>query len=433
MNTSRFIATKVAFASGKSFTKWIIRIAITAVSLSLAVMIVAFSMISGFKKEISEKIFGFWGHIHITDSNISRSTEAIPIQINQDFLNELDSLKTITYQSPITFFGKNIPGRFRQKKVDVDIKSIYAFAMVPAILSSEEEFEGVIVRGLGKDFEWEQLDHYFIQGRPIEYHEDKASDEIVISSSLSDRLKLSLEDQVIINIIKNGQQLKRKTKIVGIYKTGLEEYDKKFVIADLKKVQELLQWNESQVAGYELILGDIENLGIINEVIYVDILPTRLYSETIRDKFPNIFEWLDLQDLNAAVILILMIIVSIINMVTSILILIIERSKMIGTLKSMGMTNWNIRKIFLYYSAYIILYGLLIGNIIGIGICLFQKYTGFIKLDEANYYLSVAPVAINPVTILSLNLVSFVVILTFLIIPTWVVSKLQPVKILRFE
>ncbi|WP_235299011.1 ABC transporter permease [Portibacter marinus] len=428
MNTSRFIATKVAFAGNKSFTNWIIRIAIFAVALSLTVMIVAFSMISGFKKEISDKIFGFWGHIHITDYNVSRSIEASPIEMNQDFLYDLDTLESIHYQRPLTILGRNIPGKFSFKTMDVDIKSVYPFAMVPAIIESKTEFDGVIVRGLGDNYDWDQLEQYIQEGRKI-----ASPEEILVSTRISERLRVDIDDYVILNIIKNGEQIKRRVKIVGTYRTGLEEYDRKFIIADISKVQELLLWNKNQVAGYEIILGNLDNLATINEYITVEILPTKLFSETIRDKFPNIFEWLDLQDFNGGVILVLMILVALINMITSVLILIIERSKMIGTLKALGMTNWNIRKIFLYYSGYIILYGLLIGNILGVGLCQLQKHTGFIKLDETNYYLSVAPVNMNVTTILLINLVAFLVILLFLTLPTYIISKLQPVKILRFE
>jgi lipoprotein-releasing system permease protein len=428
MNTSRFIATKVAFSSNKSFTKWIIRIAVIAVALSITTMIVAFAMISGFKKDISEKIFGFWGHIHITDYNINRSIEATPILKNQDFLVDLDTLQNIYYQKPLKILGKTIPGKFSFNTIDVKIKSIYPFAMVPAIINSKEDFEGVIVRGLGEEYNWEQLEQYIQEGRRIQ-----SSTEILVSTRIAERLKLDLGDEVILNVIKNGQQIARKTTVVGKYRTGLEEYDKKFIIADLSKVQELLLWNENQVAGYEIILDNLDNLATINEYITLEILPTRLFSETIRDKFPNIFEWLDLQDLNGGVILVLMILVALINMITSILILIIERSKMIGTLKALGMSNWNIRKIFLYYSAYIITYGLFFGNLLGLGICFIQKYTGFIKLDETNYYLSVAPVNLDALTILILNVVAFLVIVLFLILPTYIISKLNPVKILRFE
>ncbi|GLR16466.1 permease [Portibacter lacus] len=385
-------------------------------------------MISGFKKDISDKIFGFWGHIHITDYNINRSIEATPILKNQDFLLDLDTLKKIHYQRPMEFMGRIIPGKFSFQEIDVNIKSIYPFAMVPAIINSNEEFDGVIIRGLGEDYDWAQLEPYIMEGSKI-----SAPNEILISTRIAERLKVGVGDEVILNIIKNNQQLKRKTKVVGTYRTGLEEYDKKFVIADLSKVQELLMWDSNQVAGYEIILDDIENVATISEYITVEILPTRLFSETIRDKFPNIFEWLDLQDFNGSVILILMILVALINMITSILILIIERSKMIGTLKALGMSNWNIRKIFLYYSGYIIGYGLLIGNILGLGICYLQKVTGFIKLDETNYYLSVAPINIELWTILFLNVAAFIVILIFLILPTYIIAKLEPVKILRFE
>lgn len=433
MNTSRFIAQKVAFASSKSFTKWIIRIAIVAVGLSLTVMIIAFAMISGFKKEISDKIFGFWGHIHIMDANISRSIEAVPILKDQYFLKDLDTLKSFTYQDQLEIFSIPLPNRFSFKTVDVEIKNIYPFAMAPAMISTEDEIEGVIIRGLGEEFDWSEFSKYIIEGREITYPQETSSNEVMVSRSLANRLRLNVNDEFIINVIRDGQQIKRKTTISGIYKTGLEEYDQKFIIADLRKVQELLNWRPNQVAGFELTLANIADANIINEKIYFDILPSNLYSETIREKFPNIFEWLDLQDLNAVVILVLMIIVAIINMITSILILIIERSRMIGTLKALGMTNWNIRSIFVHYAAYIIFFGLILGNILGIGICLIQKSTGFIKLDEANYYLSEAPIYLDFFVILILNVASFVVILTFLLIPTYIITKLSPVKILRFN
>ncbi len=389
-------------------------------------------MISGFKKEISEKIFGFWGHIHITDANISRSLEAIPILKNQDFLKDLDTLKEITYQAPLKILGRTIPGRFTFKEIPVNIKSIYPFAMSPAILDSKDGYLGVIVRGIGEDYDWSQFQSYIIDGRNLN-NSAESNSEVLISASIANTLLLNVGDDIIINVIKDGQRIRRKVAIVGIYKTGLEEYDKKFIISSLSKVQELLKWEPNQVAGYELILDDINNVNIINEMIYFDILPSKLYSETIRDKFPNIFEWLDLQDLNAIVILVLMIIVAMMNMVTGIIILIIERSRMVGTLMSLGMTNWNIRKIFLYYAAYITLFGLILGNFIGIGLALLQKYTGFIKLNEENYYLSEAPIYLDFFTILSLNVVTFFIIILFLVLPTLIISKLSPVKILRFQ
>ena len=325
MNISRFIATKVAFSNRKSFTKWIIRIAISAVALSLAVMIVAFSMISGFKNEISNKIYGFWGHIHVNDINISRSFETIPIAKKQDFLYDLDTLSKITFQYNPSVLGSKINGRYLTKRADINILSTYPVGNTPAIISTKEEFEGVIVRGLGKTYPWTQMDKYIISGRAIQYPDEGSSNEILVSSHLMRRLKLDLDENVILNLIINGQQISRRTKIVGIYNTGLEEYDKKFIIADLKKVQELQQWTENQVAGFELVLSDLQHLNDVRDHINYEILPQQLYAQTTRDKFPNIFEWLELQDLNAIVILVLMIVVALINMITGILILIIER------------------------------------------------------------------------------------------------------------
>lgn len=433
MRISRYIANKVAFSSSSAFTKWILRLAITSVALSLTVMIIAFSMISGFKKDISNKIFGFWGHIHITDGNYSRSMEAVPMKRNQDFLYDLDTLEHIMYQKPISILGNPIPGKYRQKILDVDIRSVYAVAITPAIINSKEELDGVMVRGLGSDYDWSIFEQYLVEGRPIEYQDEEASNEVLVSETIAKRLKLEVGSPLVINIIKNGLEIKRRVSIVGIYKIGIEEYDRKMIIADLKKVQDLLDWTENEVAGYEIIFENTENLSTINEYIYTDILPSRLYSETIRDKFPNIFEWLDLQDMNGVVILTLMLLVAIINMITSVIILIIERSKMIGTLKALGMKNWSIRRIFLYYGGYIILYGLLLGNVLGIGLCLLQKYTGIVKLDEENYYLSVAPINVVPSDIILLNIGAFILILIFLLLPTIIISRLDPVKILRFD
>jgi len=213
----------------------------------------------------------------------------------------------------------------------------------------------------------------------------------------------------------------------------LEEYDKRFGIVDIAKVQEILGWPASDVQGMEVVLDDVRDLDIISEYIYYEVLPQEYFAETIRSKFPSIFEWLNLQDINEKIILQLMIIVAIINMITVLLILILERTQMIGILKSLGMNNWSIRKIFIYNAGYIIFFGLIFGNILGLGVAFLQKHFQFIKLEEANYYLSTAPIEINWWTVLLLNIATLVVTLIFLVIPTMLVTRITPVKALRFE
>ena len=239
-----------------------------------------------------------------------------------------------------------------------------------------------------------------------------------------------MTDVIIINSKTNKRD---SIEVSGIYKTGLEEYDQKFALVDIRKIQQLLDWEEDQVSGFEVFIDNIDDLDPLADYIYFEQLPNNLYAETIRAKLPEIFEWLDLQDINETVILALMIIVAIINMVTALMILILERTNMIGTLKAIGSTNWSIRKIFLYYAAYIIIIGLFWGNLLGIGLCIMQEKFELIRLSEANYYLSVAPVDLQLWPILMLNLGTLLVTLIFLILPSYLVTSISPVKAIRFK
>jgi lipoprotein-releasing system permease protein len=233
--------------------------------------------------------------------------------------------------------------------------------------------------------------------------------------------------------VKNGTMLKRNFKISGIYKTGLEEYDSKFALVDIRKVQQLQGWEDNQIGGYEVFIDDISKIDHWAEVIYSNVLPPELNVQSIRDKLPEIFEWLSLQDINEVVILSLMVVVAIINMVTALLILMLERTRMIGILKSLGSSNWSIRRIFMFYAGIIASKGMFWGNIIGVSICLLQKYGHFIKLSEENYYLNEAPILLNFSHILFLNLGTILVIVLFLILPTWLITRISPVRTLRMD
>jgi lipoprotein-releasing system permease protein len=402
------LAVRFASSKEKSFASIIIRIASLAVALSIAVMIITTALITGFKTEISSKIFGFWGHLHINAANVYQNLlEIKPIEEQLDLYPKL----------------MKIPG----------VKAIQVYGIQPGIVKGKNDLDGIFLKGIGSDFNWKFFKSYLLEGDIIELSPEIASNEIIISKQTALRLKLKTGDNFRLFFVKNGTMLKRNFKIRGIYKTGLEEYDSKFALVDIRKVQQLQGWKTNEIGGYEVFISDISNIDILAEQIYTDVLPPHLNVQSIRDKLPEIFEWLSLQDINEVVILSLMIVVAIINMITALLILMLERTRMIGILKSLGSTNWSIRRIFMYYAAIIASRGMLWGNITGIIICLLQKYGHFIKLSEENYYLNEAPILLQLNHILFLNLGTLFIIILFLILPTWLITRISPVRTLRMD
>ncbi len=433
MNLEYFIAKRVAASGQQSFARLIIRIAIVAIALSMTVMIVATSLIRGFKNEISSKMFGFWGHIHIMDTNVNRSFESVPIDINQSFYPHLDTIEKVTYLDKMRVAGVEVSEELVAQETYGGIKHIQVFAHKPGIIKTKDEFEGIILKGISTDFDWEYLEDYLMEGRPIALQDSMPSRDIIISQQTANRLQLKLQDKFTIHFVQDGEQLKRRLQVCGIYKTGIEEYDKRFALVDIRQIQGILGWSEQEVGGFEVFIDDIRDLEPLTEHIYIEEIPTNLFALNSKDKFDSIFQWLGLQDINEKVIIMLMIIVAIINMITALMILILERTNMIGILKALGNTNYNIRKIFLYYAGYIILTGLFWGNLIGCLLCFLQKQFKIVKLSEADYYLSVAPIEFNLWAILALNIGTLVLTLLFLIIPTYLVTQITPVKAIRFK
>jgi lipoprotein-releasing system permease protein len=435
MRIETFIARRVAASGQQSFSRLILRIAVVAVALSVAVMICANALIAGFKQEISSKIFGFWGHIHITDTDINRSLlEAFPIEQNQPFYPHLDTLRQVEYFYTENWFGRPVQRLGRSRG---GVRHIQVFAIKPGIIESAKkdakDIEGIILKGVGQDFDWEFMGQYIKRGLPLDMPADEMSRDILISEQTASRLQVDTGASFIVHFVEKGEQLQRRFRVSGIYRTGLEEYDRKFALVDIRQIQRLLNWREDQVSGFEVFIDHIDDLDLLSEYIYFEELPSDLYAESIRNKLPEIFDWLDLQDINEVVILSLMVIVAIINMITALMILILERTNMIGILKALGTSNWSIRKIFLYYAGYIIVVGLFWGNFIGIGLCLLQDHFEFIKLSEENYYLSTAPIALKTWPILLLNLGTLLVTLAFLVIPSYLVTSISPVKAIRFK
>lgn len=433
MNIEHFIAKRMAFSEQKSFTKVIIRIAIVAIAISLSVMILTTAIISGFKKEITDKIFGFWGHIHITDSNVNRQFDAVPIRSDVAFYNDIRNIKNIEYQEEAKILGLTLDEKVQDKTTVGGVKSMHPYIQLPGLLSTRENFHGVLLKGVDQSYGQDDFSGFIKDGRMIQYTADSSSSEMLISKNIADKLQINVKDKVVLSFIRDQRQIKKRFEVCGIYNSGLEEYDKRFCIVDISKLREILQWQPNEILGMEVVLDDVQDLEIISEYIYYEILPQEYYCESIKSKFPSIFEWLKLQDINETIILQLMILVAIINMITVLLILILERTQMIGILKSLGMNNWRIRKIFIWNAAYIIISGLIMGNILGVGIAALQKKFSFIKLDEANYYLDTAPIHIDFITILLINVATILVTLVFLILPTMLVTRITPVKALRFE
>lgn len=313
------------------------------------------------------------------------------------------------------------------------VDHIQVFAMIPVIVKGKKDIEGIVLKGISDDFEWKYMDQFMVEGERIVLPDSSASKDIIISQQTARRLDVKTGDNFDVVFVRKNEQLRRRFVISGIYKTGLEEYDKRFALVDIRQLQRLLGWTENEVGGFEVFIEDIDDLSTIVDYIYYDQLPNDLYAEGIKKKLPEIFDWLELQDINEIVILSLMVIVAIINMVTALMILILERTNMIGTLKAMGSSNWSIRKVFLYYAAYIVIIGLFWGNLFGIGICVLQDQLEIIRLSEENYYLSVAPIKMNFWTILGINTGTLITTVLFLVIPSYLVSSISPVKAIRFK
>ncbi|MEO6168792.1 MAG: FtsX-like permease family protein [Chitinophagales bacterium] len=406
MKISWFISRRLAFTSGQSFSRLIIRVAITAVALSVAVMIVAGAIVNGFQKEISEKVFGFWGHITIRSLEQGGSYGEVPVSMAKSFYPGLEKL----------------PG----------VRHIQIFATKAGILKTDKEMEGMVLRGIGTDFDWSFLKKYLVEGNVLMAGDSTAKNKILISKTTADRLQLQVDDEVIVYFVQQPMRY-RKLKIAGIYKTGLEEYDRLYAIVDIALIQRINNWNSNEVGGFEVFINQVNELDNMGALINSEYIGQDLEAKTMKQVNPNLFDWLDLQTMNEKVIIILMILVAIINMTTVLLILILERTNMVGILKSLGGSNWMIRKIFLYHAAYITGVGLLLGNVFGIGICLVQRYFQVIKLPEESYYVSVAPVLMEPVYILSINAGTLIICLITLVVPSYLVSRITPVKAIRFK
>jgi lipoprotein-releasing system permease protein len=406
LNTEYFIARRIAIKSERTFSKLIVRIAISGVMLSLAVMMLSIAIIKGFKTEIQEKVRGYVGDVRIFKLDLNNSFELTPFLPSSKTISDLKNNKNIAYYQ--------------------------FYATKPAIISANEEVEGINFKGIDSKFNWEYIRKHLVSGRTIDFTDSvKATKEIMISTFTANRLKLKTGDTFIMYFVQNPPR-KRPFKIVGIYDIGVEEIDKGFVLGDINIIRRLNNWEPNQIGGIELKLKNFSRLQAVSDEIYAS-LEINLKSESVQEYFPNIFTWLSLLDINTKVLLILMMIVGVINMITALLIMILERTNMIGMLKAFGMTDYSVMKVFLYNAVYLVGIGLLLGNILGLGFGFIQQYTHVFKLNQSSYYLAYVPIEFHLTDVLLLNLATLVICLIVLIVPSMLVSRVSPLKAIRFK
>jgi lipoprotein-releasing system permease protein len=406
LNFAGFISSRITFKSKRTFSKLIVRIAIIGIMLGLGVMILSLAVIKGFKQEIREKVRGFAGDIQIVKLDNNASYE------KSSFVDSADVVKDI-------------------KSVSL-VDAVYPYATKPGIIKANNEIEGVVLKGVDKNYNWDYVKKALVDGKVINYTDTTdVQNQILISQLTANRLKLKAGDDLLMYFVQVPLR-KRKLKIVGIFNLGVDEVDKTFVIGDLVLIKRLNDWKKGEIGGYEVRISQFDQLNNVANAID-DKLPIKLKSSTVLENYPTIFEWLGMLDVNTVVMLVLMIAVAVINMISALLIMILERTAMIGIFKAMGAGNWMIQKIFLYNAAYLIGVGLLLGNALGLGLGFFQLHTHFFKLDQASYYMTFVPIKFVWMDVLLLNIGTLVVCLMVLIIPSMLVTRITPVKAIRFK
>ena len=406
MNFSWFVANRITFKSKRTFSKLIVRIAVMGIMLGLGVMILSLAIKRGFKQEIREKVRGFSGDIQVIKFDLNNSDENSSVTADPAFVKKALSNKLIDRVMP--------------------------FATKPGIIKVNDEIEGVVLKGVDKNYDRAFFQKNLVSGHVLDFTDTVASKkQLLISQITANRLKLKVGDKILMYFVQ--EPLRRRPFIIrGIYSTGIEDVDKTYVIGDMELIARLNNWSATEIGGYELKIANFDRLDEASRAVD-DILPQKLKSYTITDNYPTIFAWLSLLDGNTNVILVLMIIVAVINMISALLIMILERTAMIGIFKAIGATNWNIQKVFLYNAFYLIGLGLLLGNLFGIGLGLFQYHTHFLKLDQASYYMSFVPIQFNSADIIFLNIGTLLICLLVLTGPSMLVTRISPVKAIQYQ
>ena len=411
VDVSSFIARRIAFNQQKSFSRFIIRLSILATVISVAVMIITLSFVNGFQKTVSEKVFSFWGHLRISYLQPGKSTiaEEEPIEKN-------DGLVEIIKKNP-------------------QVHSIHPFATKHALLKTTDAMEGVLVKGFDKTYDSTHIKPFIEQGRFIHFPDSSYAREIIISTYTAAQLNLKLNDRIMIFFVRpDGKLRPDKLTIVGIYKTSIEEYDHNFAIGDLKLINRLNNWAEDEIGGYEIFLNNYKLAPSVSNTIHNETsFPAAWQTKTSKELYPNIFDWLEVQDINQFILIIMMVVIAAINLITCLIILVLERLRMIGILKALGASNWMVQKVFLYQSGIITIVGIVLGTLFALAILYLQINTGFVRLQEDAYFMRTAVVEISWVQVAFVCGGTLLIALLILLIPSILVRKIQPIKAIRFR
>ncbi|MEI8006103.1 MAG: FtsX-like permease family protein [Bacteroidota bacterium] len=406
MNTDLFIARRMIKGSRGNYSRPVIRISILSIALSLTIMFVSIAILTGFQQEIRDKVIGFAGHIQVTRFSENTSLVPFPVEKQQAFLPAL--------------------------RLHPKINHIQVYATKAGIIRTSGQIQGVVLKGVGDEYDWGFFSKRMVQGHIPSYADTAQKNDVIISRSLADLLEMKVNDPVRMYFIVGDHTVGRKFRVAGIYETGLDEFDKLYVIGNLVHIQKINGWNPGQVGGFEIVLRDFRDVETMGKYVYHQI-GFQLDASTIYQMYPQIFDWLALQDMNVVIILSLMIAVSAITMISTLLILILERTSMIGVLKALGLSNRRTRKIFMYHALYILGWGIGIGNLLGFVLCLLQLKFGIIGLPQESYYVSVVPVHLDIFNIFMLNVISVFACYLMLVIPSFIITKINPVKAIRFS
>jgi len=411
LHLSYFIAKRIARNRKASFSRFIIRLATLATTLSVAVMIVAVALVNGFKDTIEQKMFVFWGHFHVVPFNPNPASIITPepIDLDNTLVRKIASVK--------------------------GVGAIFPFAVKPAILNANGIIEGIKLKGIDSGYPMSSDGIVRFSGNKITFSDPAYSSQIILSANTAQRLKTKSGDSVLVYFVDPGQDLPRirKLQVAGIYQTGVEDIDKSFALCDIRLIRRISNWDSNAINGYQVSVSNYKEANAIAEKTYRDYLDPPMTRETLDDIYPNIFSWLEAQNLNTQVLLAIMAIVAVINIATGLLIFILERTNMIGTLKALGMSNGSIQRIFLYQSLYVSFKGIVGGTLLGVALCLLQHYTHFVSLDEATYSVSYAPVAITWWQILLIDAGTLAFCLLVMTLPSLMARSISIVKAIRFK
>ena len=406
MNTTFFIAKKIILHGKKQFSHSMIKISVYSIAISIVVMLLAIAIVTGFKQEIRDKVVGFGGHIQISRFDANQSIESKAIA-----KNEINKEQLLAQQG---------------------MEHIQAYANKAGILRNEDQIYGVVVKGVDKDYDWSFFEKNLKEGEIVK-KTDTLSNAVLISAKIASAMQLKVGDLLRTYFI-NPNELQprgRRFYVSGIYKTGMTQFDERIIIADIEHIQQLNMWGTDSVGGFEAIVSDFGEIDELSRFVYENI-DYNLFAESIKEIEPQLFDWLSLLDMNVLVIITLMIVVAIMNIITALLILILEKTNFIGILKAIGFSTIAIQKIFIYNAAYLIIKGLFWGNLIGISLCLIQDKFKLICLDEESYYMSYVPIQLDWLYVVALNLATMLLCVLVLLIPSLFISRIRPIKAIRF-